>query len=394
MTSAKKGWSYSAGEWGRNRVRAYEDPKSGLLLVEFYERPRNYSKPLRRRISLGHRDRLKAKQQADKIAVAIGHARSVLVSTAALAELFDIYVREVTPTKSERSRKHDRQCADMFLRFFGRQPDAVALNLRDWDRFIQERRSGRIRPAGRHTSTGVRNRTIARDLKWLLAVLNWATRAGDGQGGVLLERNPLKGLPLPKEASPRRPVITHERYETMREVASIMDWRFRVALVLAHESGHRIGAIRHLKWSDIDLEAGRVRWRGEMDKNRFEHVTPLTEPMCSALEEARRRNPAIGDAWVLPAPKYPSKPISRHLVRDWWYQAEERASLEHVPGLGWHGLRRKFATELKDVPLKDLCTLGGWKSPATILTCYQQADEDTMRRALESRRPVGRTAEA
>ena len=114
--------------------------------------------------------------------------------------------------------------------------------------------------------------------------------------------------------------------------------------------------------------------------------------MRSALEEARHRNPAIGDSWVLPAPKNPSKPISRHLVRDWWYQAEKLAGLEHIPGLGWHGLRRKFATELKDVPLKDLCTLGGWKSPATILTCYQQADEETMRRALERRRPVGRTA--
>ena len=35
----------------------------------------------------------------------------------------------------------------------------------------------------------------AYDLKFLLAVLNWATVAGDGEGGVLLERNPLKGLP-------------------------------------------------------------------------------------------------------------------------------------------------------------------------------------------------------
>lgn len=394
MTSAKKRWSYSAGEWGRNRVRAYEDPKSGLLFVEFYERPRDYSKPRRRRISLRHRDRLKAKQQADEIAAAIGQSGRTLGSAVALAELFDIYGREVTPTKSRRSRKHDRQCADMFLRFFGRQRAAAGLNLRDWDRFIQERRSGRIRPAGRQTSTGVRNRTIARDLKWLLAVLNWATRAGDGNGGVLLERNPLKGLPLPKEASPRRPVITHERYEAMREVANLIDWRFRVALVLAHESGHRVGAIRHLQWSDIDLEARRVCWRGEIDKNRFEHVTPLTAPMRSVLEEARRRNPAIGESWVLPAPKNPSKPISRHLVRDWWYQAEELAGLDHIPGLGWHSLRRKFATELKDVPLKDLCTLGGWKSPATILMCYQQADEDTMRRALERRRPVGQTAEA
>lgn len=57
-----------------------------------------------------------------------------------------------------------------------------------------------------------------------------------------------------------------------------------------------------------------------------------------------------------------------------------------VVGRGWHSLRRAFATDLKATPLKDLCQLGGWKSAATVLTCYQQADEATMRTALESRR--------
>jgi hypothetical protein len=37
------------------------------------------------------------------------------------------------------------------------------------------------------------------------------------------------------------------------------------------------------------------------------------------------------------------------------------------------------------VPLKDLCALGGWKSPETVLASYQQADAVTMQRALESR---------
>jgi integrase len=91
---------------------------------------------------------------------------------------------------------------------------------------------------------------------------------------------------------------------------------------------------------------------------------------------------------VLPSPKDSSKPCSRHLVKNWWYRAEEAAKLEHVKGLGWHGLRRKFATELKEIPLKDLCRLGGWKSPDTILKCYQSADEETMREALMVRRTL------
>ena len=56
--------------------------------------------------------------------------------------------------------------------------------------------------------------------------------------------------------------------------------------------------------------------------------------------------------------------------------------------LGRHSLRRKFATELKHTPLKDLCYLGGWKEPQTVLKCYQRPDESTMREALEGRKPL------
>ena len=65
------------------------------------------------------------------------------------------------------------------------------------------------------------------------------------------------------------------------------------------------------------------------------------------------------------------------------------ANLEHEPRMGWHSLRRKFASELKRTPLKDLCALGGWKSHATVLTCYMQSDEETMRAALDGRGSAG-----
>jgi integrase len=61
---------------------------------------------------------------------------------------------------------------------------------------------------------------------------------------------------------------------------------------------------------------------------------------------------------------------------------------EPSAGLGLHSLRRMFATELKGIPLKDLCALGGWKDAQTVLKCYQKADEATMREAFAMRRPV------
>ena len=72
-------------------------------------------------------------------------------------------------------------------------------------------------------------------------------------------------------------------------------------------------------------------------------------------------------------------------MRDWWKRAEKAAGIPRRPGLGWHSLRRKFATDLQEVPLKVLCQLGGWKSYKTVLECYQHPDQGEMRRALEGR---------
>ena len=64
---------------------------------------------------------------------------------------------------------------------------------------------------------------------------------------------------------PLRAAFTHSyrvrprqaEYEALLRVAGEVDWRFKVALVLAHETGHRIGAIRQLLWSDIEIVPGR-----------------------------------------------------------------------------------------------------------------------------------------
>lgn len=108
--------------------------------------------------------------------------------------------------------------------------------------------------------------------------------------------------------------------------------------------------------------------------------------MNAALQRILRRRAPAGIVRSL-------KPCSRNLVRDWWYRAERLAGLEHVKQMGWHSFRRKFTTELKaNTNLKDLCALGGWKNPQTILTCYMQADEESMREALARRKPLAAAA--
>ena len=381
MARTKRGQrGYSAGEKGRNRVRVFPDPKTGVYQIEWRENGQRVSK------SLKHRDWEKARRQADDVAaqyVAPKPESDLEPEPLTLGQLFEMYLGEVTPTKGERSRKHDRVGLKMFLDFFKRERDPSSLSKRDWNRFINERSTGGVGPSG----AGVSARTVERDLRLLLAVLNWAEDSKDSDGNVLLQRNPLRGCKPPIERNPLRVVMTEAEYEVILDVSAEVDWRFKVALVLAHETGHRIGAIRQLRWSDIDLENGLIRWRAKTEKTGYEHTTPMSADARVALELlARAQNPGIGETPVLPAPKDASRCVSRNLARDWWSKAERLAGLEPKRGRGWHSLRRKFASELMHMPLKVLCQLGGWKTERTVFECYQHADEAQMREALEARR--------
>jgi len=380
MSHARKlRWSYSTGERGRNRVRAYEHPKTGRIFLEFSDSGR------RRRVALGHRIQEAAKTKADELALAFRNNASPLDADPDLQSLFDNYVREVTPQKGTGTQKHDRHAAEMFKLLFGADRRTSTLNRRDWDGFIVWRREGGDTRAGKAKGRTVGARIVEYDLKFLQAVLNWAVTARDSAGRYLLQRNPLKGMPWPREDSPRRPVLTTRDYKAALKIARRVDERCALALVLAHETGHRIGAIRLLRWSDVDVRSANIRWRGEQDKIGFDHTTPLSSDAQRVLKSERRKHAVIGDAWLFPSPLNPAEPCSRHLLRDWWERLETLAGLKHEAGRGWHSLRRKFATELKDVPLTDLCHLGGWKDPQTVLKCYQKPDEATMRQALASR---------
>jgi integrase len=146
-------------------------------------------------------------------------------------------------------------------------------------------------------------------------------------------------------------------------------------------------AVSFRNWSTARRN-GTARAAGEnryaaSDKVGFEHTTPLDAEAVSALAAHRKRSTTIGDCWLFSSDEDPSKPRPRITFGKWWMQAEKLAKLERVKGRGYHSLRRQFATELKDTPLRDLAYLGGWKDTTTLLKCYQQPDEGTSRRKLK-----------
>ncbi len=104
--------------------------------------------------------------------------------------------------------------------------------------------------------------------------------------------------------------------------------------------------------------------------------------MKEALSAARRAQQTIGNTPVFPAPRNPTRSCGRHLLDGWLRKAHELAGLAPQEGAMWHSLRRKWATERKGYPIKDVTFAGGWRTERTVLSSYQQADAETVRQVV------------
>lgn len=374
--------SYSTGEKGINRVRLFSRARGGKLLLSYQD------ESVKRYITVGHEDWERAKEQADKLALALRQHETPSSGVLTLKALFDRYECEVTASKSPAKQEHDRRTRALFENCWGGSAHVSELDRRDWDRWITQRRCGALRcPGDSRKKAGVRDRVVEYDLRFLMAVCNWACTVRE-RGRQLLERNPFSGFPIPKEENPDRPSVTAEELAALEAAAALEGPQVQLYLTLVKETGHRCTAVGRLRWTDVDLAAGKLRWRAEHDKMGREHVVLLSEPAVAALARAERERRAagrIGDGWLFPSPTDNAAPIRRDVLRDWWERLEKRSGIERVRGRGWHSLRRLFATELKDMPLADLCYMGGWRDSNTVLKCYMKPDEGTMRRALDRR---------
>jgi integrase len=376
-TGKARRWSKSIGERG-HRVRFYEARPGGPLMRSIYVHGREDRK------SLGHRDKEAAvKQGYELLTSLLNNERVVEQGSLTLGILADLYLASPAhASKKLRGQKGDERKIRRVTEYLGASRNVDSLSESDVRRFVMARRKGdgplpRVEP-GRPVS----DTTVSADLIALSTALNWAVRERTSTGRRLLRENPLFGIKLPREKNPRRPVMTHDEYLKLLEVANQAHPLCELGLIVAEGTGRRISSWRNLQWDDVDFTTGAIRWRAEHDKKGYEMVVPMSEPVRSALAAARRAQQAIGSAPVFPAPKDPARPCDRHILDAWLRKAYAAAKLTPKRGGLWHTLRRKWATERKGYPIKDLAAAGGWRDDKTLLASYLQADAETVRRVV------------
>ena len=298
-----------------------------------------------------------------------------------LDDLFRLFRSERLPEMHGKHRRETERQLTMWKEVLGGSFDVQGFSRRDWDHFLRLRSLGAIDAYGWEVRDPEKRRPVskrvcAKDLAFLRSVCKWATEWRDPRTKrFLLEFNPTRGLPLPREENPRRPVVTHDRYLRLLEKADRVQVKtghgkqaklvrspLRELLVIAEGTGRRIGAIVQLRWSDWLPERGAfgaMRWRADSDKLSREWITPVTAEVREAIEGWRRESPGVGETPMLPSPKDPGECLSVDLASKWFLQAEELAGLNHLDWGLWHSFRRKWAIERKGLELRYVAFAGG-----------------------------------
>lgn len=409
MADGRKGgrWSYTAGH-PPHTVRVYERKGSPNLYVAVWDPAARGGRGGEVKRSLKHGDREKAKAYADELAPKLREGADDVGGEGSTVErVFSLYRRHRVPDKSEAVQAGDRRRMGRWRRRLGPDFDLSKLSRREWDRYRRKRASGAMDARGRdvpreedHRPVGAR--TVEKDLRFLRSVCRWALDFRDEHGRMLLARDPTRGLEIPRERNPKRPIATHDRVDAIREhyrtptmrlerggrrekVESYLPELFEVVV----GTGRRISAVCSLRFEDLDLDRtaetphGAIVWPADTDKMGKRWRCPISARVREALDAAIRKRRRVGPGPLFPSPGNPDEPVRYEEASAWLREAENLAGLEPLDGGLWHPFRRLWATSRKDLPDVDVAKAGGWASLQALQQAYQQPDDATMLRVVE-----------
>ena len=253
--------------------------------------------------------------------------------------------------------------------------DASIENLHDFRRELEGRQKLAINTTRMH-------------VRAIKTVFQW------GETNELLTRNRLVGFrfKVQKEKRPKPPAqFTPEEF---KKILGALDpqkggqWRAFVAIALCGYQGTRQHAVLHLRWSDVDLEAGRIAWPAEWDKLGKAWAQPLRVGSRAALEQAWRWRARLGynGPWVLPAPR--AQGDAPYDIQSLWWslrQASQRAGVPWLKGRAGHGFRRMLSKDVHNLTKDTLLALRsiGDTDVRQAATYVQTGDEEMTRTFAE-----------
>jgi hypothetical protein len=145
---SEKHWSHSEGERPFT-VTVFERRPGGVLYVRAWDPSARGNKGNWSRVSLGHRDKVRAKRYAREQARKL-EAGQVAEAKVSLSEVFAAYLSHRSPRKAKSEQQADARRAELWTRVLG-NIDPHNVSSARWDGFITARTSGAIDARGNAT---------------------------------------------------------------------------------------------------------------------------------------------------------------------------------------------------------------------------------------------------
>lgn len=272
-------------------------------------------------------------------------------STVALGTFCRVYwfahIRIRMKTRRDARRESARLIA--FARWYGPDKPLAGVNDAVIGKYQADFLAGISQATKRKRKPGTWNRAVQR----IRHALGWAFAKG------FITAAPVRRWPMLHEPKTRPLHLTPEGYERLLAVAPP---RIKPAMILAAETGARLGEIEGCLRADVDLTAvpPRVTWRNT--KAGEDRQVPLSPAALEVVKALDRDRPAGCKTLLYQADGAPWHDHKRNRQR--WAGALAAAGI--APETRWHDLRGYFATRKAEegVPETVVMALGGWKTPA------------------------------
>jgi integrase len=186
------------------------------------------------------------------------------------------------------------------------------------------------------------------------------------------------GATLPPDSNRRTRVLTSEE---LRKIMAEMKKRdihgYRFILFLALTGG-RVSDVYRLNWENVNIAGGEVTF--QKTKNRKPRTIPISAPLIELLREIGPGQTGEPVFKMKAGGRYSEAPSSFRSIVSKLGLNKDRGRYDKITP---HSLRHTAATMLAEshIPLRDMMSVMGWKTPSMALR-YQHERDETKKRAM------------